>query len=354
MKHQYQKDKKPYRGNFSNARGIENLKGLFADRGGAKALHQLGELRRQSKTHKLYGRTNFPEFEESLGAIYPANEDGITHVNISGEAKTDIGRILGISDDLPYYDEVLGVDVRSLYAFYLYVMGGAKDHDSLLLGYDWRSNTEKKERQSRLPNNFVLYAHAYWQKIKFYPALSQLLMSLKLPIDCYRVVKGTGSYVRSVTNAAHAHALRLIQQALIEDKEPNFVTLLDKSTQEEINRTCLMEHEVIEATNKIITDLLASGVEYFQANDMAHGTKLQNEVSFAKSPVQNKPKSTNLNHAIPQFAPTPGAQVPEVQTQEPEQKASEEGIELQESSAQTEVQLQDGTTVMDIGTPAAQ
>lgn len=115
-------------------------------------------------------------------------KDGVDHINIHANAKTELGRRLDNLSHEPFVHPEYG-EFASVEGFYWYLVDGAKDDGFRTLhGHDARKIGMLHKNSERHLNGRLTEkaAEASMYKVTQNPDLAELLKRSELPLTCYR------------------------------------------------------------------------------------------------------------------------------------------------------------------------
>lgn len=150
--------------------------------------------------------------------------DGEDHINISTEAKTELGKLLCSASYLPFEHPVLG-KFASIMAFNFYIVSAERD-DRM------RNATPKELRlladagtKVTVQYLWTLIFYATWIQVKSYPALVEALKTNELPFDLYKQKNYRGmpaSLYRPDLHDVSLEIIDAISKAIKSGKPPAF------------------------------------------------------------------------------------------------------------------------------------
>lgn len=298
------------------------------DARGAAALQNLFKLNSAARQNS---GSNQPMFHQLLGQVSHRVEEGVDHINVSSQSKTDIGRMFSLETPLPYDDPYMEAQIPGLRAWSLFVKTGLTDARVLIpRGLDRHVKLETNFP----PNSYALQAHAIYQQIKSNPDLGELLLSLKVPVDWY-ITNEQGRRIRTGIGAAHAAALRVIREAMLADEVPDFTGFFDNDVADRLRQMANQEYPRsspdearlfrIAHGNMIIQEQLAAGKAALhellakrkevkqkpqnqearpnQGNHNGQPSQNQGQRHKKQKPRTPNPNLVSLNHVVPTVQP---------------------------------------------------
>lgn len=154
-------------------------------------------------------------------------EDGIDHINIWEQAKTDLGRALSHSARLSFTHSIFG-RFDNMESFWQYIRSVERDDRVRVLhGYKLKTFARKLTFK-RVPNFHAVIMDANWQKVQQYPDLLDELKESELPFDCY-YLNNEGIRIRPAFSHWVIYGFTKIREALKADDKPDFSTLMDRT-----------------------------------------------------------------------------------------------------------------------------
>lgn len=278
---------------------------LLSDARGADALR---ELRALGRPHQFGGkpRSMLPSFSKQLVDPNNYGEEGVDHINVSSQSKTEIGSMFSLENKLPYLDQLLDTKINSLRTFTLFLKTGMVE-PLMLVPYGVAPGVRLEDKHAR--NSFALQAYAIWQKLQHYPQMTQLLLSLNVPLDWY-IVNEQGKRHRTITGAAYVCALRMIRDAYDAGEAPDFTPFFDLDVQDELNRYERIDRmvrgmqiiqEQLQPTAERLKEIKLER-EQRQTQKKEQPAKLQQQRKPAKQHKSQQRRNVNLgslNHMVP-------------------------------------------------------
>lgn len=120
----------------------------------------------------------FPEDPNHLG------EDGVDHINISNQAKTDLGQSLSQDVFIEFEHPVFG-KFNTLTGFWYYISSTDRKNECRTLNSNKLRRMFKDIKLPSIKNFRAIILEAYWLKITQHEAIQHELLSTELPLDCY-------------------------------------------------------------------------------------------------------------------------------------------------------------------------
>lgn len=164
----------------------------------------------------------------NLPAIFTIGEDGVSHINMSDDGKTDLGRKLAHTSRLPFVHSRYG-QFSSMSNFWYYIRSVERD-DRLrsFVGKRLKLFVQSSTTHCRVPNFRLIIMDANWQRIQQHPTLGEALKASTLPLDCwYHYQRENGIRMRPNFAFWLIAGFEEIRKALKENREPDFAFLRD-------------------------------------------------------------------------------------------------------------------------------
>ena len=164
----------------------------------------------------------------NLPAIFNLGEDGDSHINMSEEGYTELGRNLAHASRLSFVHSRYG-QFNTMNNFWYYIRSVERD-DRLRSFYGKRLKmfVRGSTTHCRIPNFRVIIMDANWQRVQQHPVLAEALKSSTLPLDCwYHYKRGNGIKMRPNFAFWLIAGFEEVRNALKEDRSPNFDFLRD-------------------------------------------------------------------------------------------------------------------------------
>lgn len=192
----------------------------------SKNISKKGNLREQLETVRPAVKVTAPSLPPNVNAI---GEDGVEHINIFRQGKTEIGRMLDFDHVQTFEHPQLG-SFRSMYSLWYFLKAKITD-DRLrkMVASETRRHVHEHcgGLRKEVPNFRGVVMHSAYLRIKANKKLTALMVNSSLPFDCYRTMP---SGIRERLDMAYwvASAYEEIRTALKEKREPDFSPYLDK------------------------------------------------------------------------------------------------------------------------------
>lgn len=155
--------------------------------------------------------------------------DGGDHINITGNAQTELGRFLSIRNTMVFDNPVLG-DFRSINNAWHFVRA-RNLHDQIRHISDAARLREfiiKNGGELQHIANFnALVMHVAYLRLLTSPRMMKAMMDSTLPFDTYRIIGVSGIRQRFTYVNWFITGYAEIRSALIERREPDFSKLMD-------------------------------------------------------------------------------------------------------------------------------
>jgi hypothetical protein len=158
-------------------------------------------------------------------------EDGVDHINVWSDAKTDMGAVLNHSGPLPLNHSVFGY-FDNMTAFWFYIQSEERDDRIRGMNPAAAHRFGKLMKSQRVTNFRAIIADSNWQRIKSKPILMKLIEQSDLPFDAYRTNVKTGMRMRPPFFGWLLWSYEEIRTAIKEKREPDFTPLLDRANSE--------------------------------------------------------------------------------------------------------------------------
>lgn len=129
---------------------------------------------------KFRGNTEvlFPEDPNHLG------EDGVDHINISNQAKTDLGQSLSQDVFIEFEHPVFG-KFNTVTGFWYYISSSDRNNECRALNSNKLRRMFNDVKLPSIKNFRAIILEAYWLKIKQHEAIQHELLKTELPLDCH-------------------------------------------------------------------------------------------------------------------------------------------------------------------------
>ena len=155
--------------------------------------------------------------------VVTLEEDGISHVNVGSNAKTDLGKHLAMTVNLGFRHPFLG-PFRTHEGFRRYVIHpNPTDNLRYTYGSKTNSHSAKDDRLNRQHYRRIVI-DGYYLKIKQNPTLLDLFKTNELPFEEYFVNETSGIAINHSTAAWHTEALNELGAVFREGKPYTLVT----------------------------------------------------------------------------------------------------------------------------------
>lgn len=157
----------------------------------------------------------------------PSNwvEDGVDHINILEQSKTDLGRFLAHNSLYEFRHDKFG-KFKTIEAFWYYIQSVERDDRIRVMhGRSLKSFISCLTMQ-HITNFRAIIMHTNFQKIKQYDFAVKLMKESTLPFDCY-YINESGVLARPPYFKWLLRGFEELRKAIKEDAEPNLVFLLD-------------------------------------------------------------------------------------------------------------------------------
>lgn len=180
---------------------------------------------------KLRGyRANLPQqktYQDPRPSPMNWEGDGIDHINIWGQAETDLGKLLAHGAKVSFKHSIFG-RFSCLESFWHWVR--SEEHDDRIRTMTGKSLQDFVTLLTRknVVNFRAIIMDANYQKVKQYPEILQAMVESTLPFDCYYVYKREADIpIRTNFASWVIDGFEEIRKALKENREPDFSALRD-------------------------------------------------------------------------------------------------------------------------------
>ncbi len=179
-------------------------------------------LRELLMNAKIRGNSKalFPEDPNELG------EDGVDHINVSNQAKTELGQSLAQDVFIPFVHPVYG-KFNTITGFWYYISSSNRDERCRTTKSSKLRMIFKGQKLPPVKNFKAIILEAYWLKIIQHEAIKKELMESTLPIDCYFFKEGENNRTRPRNHRWLLQGLNEIRGALKKNTDFNYTRFLD-------------------------------------------------------------------------------------------------------------------------------
>ena len=179
-------------------------------------------LRELLMNAKIRGNSKalFPEDPNELG------EDGVDHINVSNQAKTELGQSLAQDVFIPFVHPVYG-KFNTITGFWYYSSSSNRDERCRTTKSSKLRMIFKGQKLPPVKNFKAIILEAYWLKIIQHEAIKKELMESTLPIDCYFFKEGENNRTRPRNHRWLLQGLNEIRNALKKNTDFNYTRFLD-------------------------------------------------------------------------------------------------------------------------------
>ena len=179
-------------------------------------------LRELLMNAKIRGNSKalFPEDPNELG------EDGIDHINVSNQAKTELGQSLAQDVFIPFLHPVYG-KFNTVTGFWYYISSSNRDERCRTMRSSKLRVIFKGQKLPPVKNFKAIILEAYWLKIIQHEAIKKELMESTLPIDCYFFKEGENNRTRPRNHRWLLQGLNEIRNCLKKGVDFDYTRFLD-------------------------------------------------------------------------------------------------------------------------------
>ena len=179
-------------------------------------------LRELLMNAKIRGNSKalFPEDPNELG------EDGVDHINVSNQAKTELGQSLAQDVFIPFVHPVYG-KFNTITGFWYFISSSNRDERCRTMRSSKLRMLFKGQKLPPVKNFKAIILEAYWLKIIQHEAIKKELMESTLPIDCYFFKEGENDRTRPRNHRWLLQGLNEIRNALKKGVDFNYSRFLD-------------------------------------------------------------------------------------------------------------------------------
>lgn len=129
------------------------------------------------------------KIQSKAKALFPEDpndlwEDGVDHINISNQAKTDLGQSLSQDVFIPFVHPVFG-KFNTVTGFWYYISSSNRDKCCRTMRSSKLRLMFKGQKLPPVKNFKAIILEAYWLKISQHEAIKKELMESTLLLDCY-------------------------------------------------------------------------------------------------------------------------------------------------------------------------
>lgn len=199
--------------------------------------------------------------------------DGIDHINIWGQAETDLGKLLAHGAKVSFKHRIFG-RFSCLESFWHWVR--SEEHDDrirTMTGKSLQDFVTMLTRQN-VVNFRAIIMDANYQKVKQYPEITAAIVESVLPFDCYYVYKRETSIpIRTNFASWVIDGFEEIRTALKEQREPDFTALRD-TKDDDMYAHLLGSMKKHEPTSKPVVDPNVGKVRIAGNNALAAATEI--------------------------------------------------------------------------------
>lgn len=268
------------------------------DRGGASSLFNpamvdgLAVLRQQSMAYatpeQLTPRASF-QFQS---APQPG-DDGVTHVNFSISAKSELGQVLSFDNPLRFFHPGLNLSMPSIYHFWMFLQSGGNTRAFKTDATKLRSLLPGGSSSKTTPvrNQYALLMQAYWYKLQEHSLLADVLIQYRGKFDYY--LDDHRGVRRPQSAPLLVDMMMALRRALANRTTPNLIDFLDQDEQARVKREGLDSYEDIDAL--LTTQLESSRLQLEEAKRASEAARAQAKAA-KQQPKVAKQRSHSKQH----------------------------------------------------------
>ena len=162
----------------------------------------------------------FPEDPNHLG------EDGVDHINISNQAKTELGQSLSQDVFIEFEHPVFG-KFNTLTGFWYYISSTDRKNECRTLNSNKLRRMFKDVKLPSIKNFRAIILEAYWLKITQHEAIQHELLNTELPLDCYFITANGNTRTRPKNYRWLLQGLNDMRNALKKGVDFDYTRYLD-------------------------------------------------------------------------------------------------------------------------------
>lgn len=234
-----------------------------------------------------------PHAGTRLGPIPSADKDGITYINFSRSARTELGHVLSFDNMLGFDHPVLGLKVPTIQHYWAFVQNGATNARVFSYTTDrLRSFIRQLGKPTYVRHQYALLAQAYWNKFKAYPTLADIFVNCDADLDY--VIDSDAGRRRPMSAAYLVDILKQCRAALRSGRELDLVRFMDQDVQLELKS--LSRADCAQRVTEILDGIHQAARErdeQFQAEKKARQAKPQ------PNQGKNKQRQNKADKAAP-------------------------------------------------------
>lgn len=127
-----------------------------------------------------------PHAHVRLGQIPSSSNDGVTYINFSSAARTELGHLLSFDNMLAFEHPLLGIKVPTIQHYWAFIQSGVENHKIFSFTNEkLRGFQRQLGRPVHVRNQYGLLAAAYWAKFQAYPTLIDVFVQYKEDFDYF-------------------------------------------------------------------------------------------------------------------------------------------------------------------------
>lgn len=165
--------------------------------------------------------------EEAFPSVNKWQEDGVDHINIGYNVKTELGNLLSLDSPLKLKHSIFG-HFETVENFRLYIQTEEKDDRLRYARVVDARKMAKAYKYKRPINLHAMVMDSVYSRIKAYPRVAELIVQSELPFENYYIHPKSGIRIRPRSFSWLIPGFEEIRVALKEGREPNFDFLKDR------------------------------------------------------------------------------------------------------------------------------
>lgn len=174
-----------------------------------------------------------PHAATRLPPIPSSDKDGVTYINFSASARTELGQILSFDNMLAFDHTLIDVRVPTIQHFWAFIQSGGVNPKIFSFSNDkLRAHIRQQGRPVYQRNQYALLAHAYWLKFMQYPALIDVMVNYTGEFDYF--LDRASIRKRPVAAPYLVDIMKQIRSALRRGHDLDLVRFMDRDVQMEL------------------------------------------------------------------------------------------------------------------------
>lgn len=174
-----------------------------------------------------------PHAATRLPPIPSSDKDGVTYINFSSSARTELGQILSFDNMLAFDHTLIDVRVPTIQHFWAFIQSGGVNPKIFSFNSDkLRGHIRQQGRPVYQRNQYALLAHAYWLKFMQYPALIDVMVNYTGEFDYF--LDRELNRKRPVAAPYLVDIMKQIRAALRRGHDLDLVRFMDRDVQMEL------------------------------------------------------------------------------------------------------------------------